>query len=289
MKNCFDSIIVIGSGSTAKKCSSYLLDKGIRLVFIESYASVFKCLSSPIKSELVQLRTIDEFSDIDNAVFNLKKGNTLVLSINNKHIFKKCLNQSDITIINFHYGYLPDYKGLNIPSWLIYNKEAFAGVTWHFVNEKIDDGKIIIQDKFRIKDGSTAFDVNKEQNLLGFELFKRFIFKSLENPEQYKNQKESIEKGKMLSRYFAKGVLPDGGYLNLEDTKEHIDRVLRSFDYKCSQLNLPLKVVFDNRIYNVDSYNICHTTNSDRSYLEDGILYLIKEGTQFEIKISICQ
>lgn len=289
MKNCFDSIIVIGSGSTAKKCSSYLLDKGIRLVFVESYASVFKCLSSPIKSELVQLRKIDEFSDIDNAVFTLKKGNTLVLSINNKHIFKKCLNQSDITIINFHYGYLPDYKGLNIPSWLIYNKEAFAGVTWHFVNEKIDDGKIIIQDKFRIKDGSTAFDVNKEQNLLGFELFKKFILKYLEYPESFINDNKSITHEKMQSRYFAKGVLPDGGYLNLEDTKEHIDRVLRAFDYKCSQLNLPLKVVFDNRIYNVDSYNICQTTNSDKSYLEDGILHLIKEGTQFEIKISLCQ
>ena len=285
MKNCFDSIIVIGSGSTAKKCSSYLLDKGIRLVFIESYASVFKCLSSPIKSELVQLRTIDEFSDIDNAVFNLKKGNTLVLSINNKHIFKKCLNQSDITIINFHYGYLPDYKGLNIPSWLIYNKEAFAGVTWHFVNEKIDDGKIIIQDKFRIKDGSTAFDVNKEQNLLGFELFKRFIFKFLENPEQYKNQKESIEKGKMLSRYFAKGVLPDGGYLNLEDTKEHIDRVLRAFDYKCAQLNLPLKVVFKNTVFAIESYTANETSEDDRCYLEDGYLYLTKEKTQFKIKI----
>ena len=285
MKNCFDSIIVIGSGSTAKKCSSYLLDKGIRLVFVESYASVFKCLSSPIKSELVQLRTINEFSDIDNAVFNLKKGNTLVLSINNKHIFKKSLNKSDITIINFHYGYLPDYKGLNIPSWLIYNKEAFAGVTWHFVNEKIDDGKIIIQDKFRIKDGSTAFDVNKEQNLLGFELFKKFILKYLEYPESFINDNKSITHEKMKSRYFAKGVLPDGGYLNLEDTKEHIDRVLRAFDYKCILLNLPLKVVFENTVFAIESYTANETSEDYRCYLEDGYLYLTKEKTQFKIKI----
>lgn len=285
MKNCFDSIIVIGSGSTAKKCSSYLLDKGIRLVFVESYASVFKCLSSPIKSELVQLRTIDEFSDIDNAVFNLKKGNTLVLSINNKHIFKKCLNQSDITIINFHYGYLPDYKGLNIPSWLIYNKEEFAGVTWHFVNEKIDSGKIIIQDKFRIHDRATAFDVNKDQNLLGFELFKKFILNYLEYPESFINDNKSITHEKMQSRYFAKGVLPDGGYLNLEDTKEHIDRVLRAFDYKCILLNLPLKVVFENTVFAIESYTANETSEDDRCYLEDGYLYLTKEKTQFKIKI----
>ena len=87
MKNSFDSIIVIGSGSTAKKCAMYLVKQGISLTYIESYASVFKCLSSPIKNDLVQLRTINEFSDIDEAVFSLKKGNTLVLSINNKHIF----------------------------------------------------------------------------------------------------------------------------------------------------------------------------------------------------------
>lgn len=285
MKNNFDTIIVIGSGSTAKKCAMYLVKKGISLVYVESYASVFKCLSSPIKNDLVQLRSINEFSDVDDAVFSLKKGNTLVLSVNNKHIFKKCLNHDDISVINFHYGYLPDYKGLNIPSWLIYNKEEYAGVTWHFVNEKIDSGKIIIQDKFRIHDRATAFDVNKDQNLLGFELFKKFILNYLEYPESFINANKSLAHENMQSRYFAKGVLPDGGYLNLEDTKEHIDRVLRAFDYKCILLNLPLKVVFENTVYYVDSYVTNETSEDDRCYLEEGYLYLTKEKTQFKIKI----
>ena len=149
----------------------------------------------------------------------------------------------------------------------------------------IDDGKIIIQDKFRIKDGSTAFDVNKEQNLLGFELFKKFILKYLEYPESFINDNKSITHEKMQSRYFAKGVLPDGGYLNLEDTKEHIDRVLRAFDYKCILLNLPLKVEFENTVFAIESYTANETSEDDRCYLEDGYLYLIKEGTQFKIKI----
>lgn len=285
MKNSFDSIIVIGSGSTAKKCAMYLVKKGISLTYIESYASVFKCLSSPIKNDLVQLRTINEFCDIDEAVFSLKKGNTLVLSINNKHIFKKCLNHDDITIINFHYGYLPDYRGLNIPSWLIYNKEEFAGVTWHFVNEKIDSGKIIIQDKFKIHERATAFDVNKEQNLLGYGLFKKFILNFIASPEQFKSKNISIAESDMQSRYFAKGVLPDGGFLNLDGSKERIDRVLRAFDYKCILLNLPLKVEFENTVYYVDSYVTNETSKDDMCYLEDGYLFLIKEGTLFKIKI----
>ena len=53
-------------------------------------------------------------------------------------------------IINMHPSLLPKYKGLNTHQRAIDNNEKFAGCTVHYVNSKLDSGKIIIQKKVRI-------------------------------------------------------------------------------------------------------------------------------------------
>ncbi len=53
-------------------------------------------------------------------------------------------------IINIHPSLLPKYKGLNTHERVIKNKEKFSGCTVHFVSEKLDSGKIIMQQKVKI-------------------------------------------------------------------------------------------------------------------------------------------
>tara|TARA_B100001123_G_C15264895_1_gene1008041 strand:- start:350 stop:934 length:585 start_codon:yes stop_codon:yes gene_type:complete len=53
-------------------------------------------------------------------------------------------------IINIHPSLLPKYKGLNTHKRAIKNREKFSGCTVHFVNEKLDSGKIILQKKVKI-------------------------------------------------------------------------------------------------------------------------------------------
>ena len=50
-------------------------------------------------------------------------------------------------IINIHPSLLPKYKGLNTHLRVIENKEDYTGCTVHFVNSKLDSGKIIFQKK----------------------------------------------------------------------------------------------------------------------------------------------
>ena len=61
-------------------------------------------------------------------------------------------------IINIHPSLLPKYKGLNTHSRALINKEKFAGCTVHYVTEKLDSGKIIMQSKVKItkKDNSVS-------------------------------------------------------------------------------------------------------------------------------------
>ena len=53
-------------------------------------------------------------------------------------------------IINIHPSLLPKYKGLNTHQRAIDNGEKYSGCTLHFVNSKLDSGKIIMQRKVKI-------------------------------------------------------------------------------------------------------------------------------------------
>ena len=52
--------------------------------------------------------------------------------------------------MNIHPSLLPKFKGLNTHQRALLNKEKYSGCTVHFVNSKLDSGKIILQKKVKI-------------------------------------------------------------------------------------------------------------------------------------------
>ena len=90
-----------------------------------------------------------------NSTFNIikKKKLDIILSVSYDQIFKKKLiNHCRLGIINFHAGNLPYYRGRSPLNWAIINDENFFGITVHYVNEAIDQGDIILQQRFVIRD-----------------------------------------------------------------------------------------------------------------------------------------
>ena len=85
-------------------------------------------------------------------LLNLKnyKINFICLAGYMKIISKKIIKNFEKKIINVHPSLLPKYKGLNTYSRILKNKEVKAGCTVHYVNEKLDNGKIIIKKIFYI-------------------------------------------------------------------------------------------------------------------------------------------
>ena len=61
------------------------------------------------------------------------------------------INKFNGKIINIHPSLLPKYKGLNTHEKAIKNKDKFSGCTVHFVDKKLDSGKIIMQKRVRIQ------------------------------------------------------------------------------------------------------------------------------------------
>ena len=67
-----------------------------------------------------------------------------------KILSKKFINKWQNRIINIHPSYLPKNKGLNPQKQVIDERAPFTGCTVHFVNEKVDSGKIILQEKVKV-------------------------------------------------------------------------------------------------------------------------------------------
>ncbi len=62
----------------------------------------------------------------------------------------KLINAFPERIINLHPSLLPKYKGLRAIERALASGDEYTGVTVHYVNEELDSGKIIIQDKVPI-------------------------------------------------------------------------------------------------------------------------------------------
>ena len=70
--------------------------------------------------------------------------------------YMKILSKSFISrfkkkILNIHPSLLPKYKGLDTFNRVLKSKDKITGCTIHYVNEKLDSGKIILQKKVLIE------------------------------------------------------------------------------------------------------------------------------------------
>ena len=67
-----------------------------------------------------------------------------------KILSKRFINKFEGKIVNIHPSLLPKYKGLHTHKKVLKNKDKFSGCTVHFVSEKLDSGKIILQKRVKV-------------------------------------------------------------------------------------------------------------------------------------------
>ena len=110
-----------------------------------------------------------------------------VLKINNINMiclagFMKILSGNFIKkfkgkILNIHPSLLPKYKGLNTHERALNNKEKYSGCTVHFVNSRLDSGKIILQKKVKISKKETKASLAKKILAQEHKLYPKAILK----------------------------------------------------------------------------------------------------------------
>ena len=90
--------------------------------------------------------------------------------------------------INLHASLLPNYRGAAPINWCLINNEAKTGVTTFFINEKIDQGDILLKEEVNISDkdnfGSLYTKLSSVGSRLLIKTIKGVLSKSLKASKQ---------------------------------------------------------------------------------------------------------
>ena len=176
-------------------------------VFISGTGSNLKSLikfsrssKSPISIDLVisnnyKAKGLDyaKIYKIKKKVFSFKNKNLSekkllsILEMNNINMiclagFMKILSKNFIKkfkgkILNIHPSLLPKYKGLNTHKRALNDNEKYSGCTVHFVNARLDSGKIILQKKVKISKKDTKSSLAKKILVQEHKLYPKAILK----------------------------------------------------------------------------------------------------------------
>ena len=189
--------MVQSTGPKKIKCAVFISGNGSNL---KSLIQLSKKKNSPISIELIisdnpkaKGLKFGKIFKISNKVFNYKNNiiaeKKIISEINNKKIkliclagFMKILSRNFIKsfkgkILNIHPSLLPKYKGLNTHKRAISNNEKYSGCTVHFVNSRLDSGKIILQKKVKISKLDTAKSLSKKILIQEHKLYPKAIRK----------------------------------------------------------------------------------------------------------------
>ena len=78
-------------------------------------------------------------------------------------------------ILNIHPALLPAFKGSHAIKDALDQKVSFTGVTVHFVDEKMDQGPVILQEQIKIRSNDTLDSLEKRVHALEHKLYPQVI------------------------------------------------------------------------------------------------------------------
>ena len=185
------------TGSNKIKTAVFISGRGSNL---RSLIKFTKTINSPISIELIISDNLKAKGLKYGKIFRIKKKifsfenkkfteNKLISTLKNNEIkiiclagFMQILSKSFIKrfkgkILNIHPSLLPKYKGLNTHKRALNDNEKYSGCTVHFVNTKLDSGKIILQKKVKILKNETENSLAKKILVEEHKLYPKAILK----------------------------------------------------------------------------------------------------------------
>ncbi len=181
------AVFISGTGSNLKNLINYSLKKNSKFKIMLIISNNAKAKGLDYAKKFKIKKKFINYSILRNAeskiLKELKKNNIQVICLAGfmKILSKDLIKNFKGKIINIHPSLLPKYKGLNTHQRAINNKEKYSGCTVHYVNSKLDSGKIILQKKVKIRKNDTAISLGKR--ILRYEhiIYKKALKKVLTN------------------------------------------------------------------------------------------------------------
>ena len=158
-------IIFIGQAAFGKEALETLLNQQENIVGVITIPDpVPQKYPNPVKesaeeNELVLLQSRSLKSQQAVAWVRELKPDLLVLAFVTSFVPQEMIDLARLGGINYHPSLLPKYRGGSAINWAIINGEKETGVSIHYIDEGVDSGPIIIQEKVAIEPDDTVKSV----------------------------------------------------------------------------------------------------------------------------------
>jgi len=177
------AVFISGTGSNLKSLVKFSKTKlsPISINFIVSNNSKAKGLNYAKKYKIKKKILNFKYKKLSEKklLSILKKNNIEMICLAGfmKILSKNFIKKFKGKILNIHPSLLPKYKGLNTHQRVLNNKEKYSGCTVHYVNAKLDSGKIILQKKVKISKNETEASLAKKILAQEHKLYPKAILK----------------------------------------------------------------------------------------------------------------
>ena len=181
------AVFISGSGSNLNSIIKNSLKKNfpikISLVISNNKKAygINYAKNNKIKFKIINSKKMIDFEN--KALIILKKKNIKLICLAGfmKVLSDKFIKDFKYKILNIHPSLLPKYKGLNVHKRVLKNKEKFSGCTVHFVTNKLDSGKIILQKRIKVAKQDNEKNLKKKILKIEHLLYPKAIKLSIKN------------------------------------------------------------------------------------------------------------
>ena len=177
------SVFISGRGTNLKSLINFSKRKSspIKIVLIitnnKNAKGIYFAKKNKIKSLFINYKNKNNAES--KILINLKSHNINFICLAGfmKILSKKIINIYKNRILNIHPSLLPKYKGLNTFENVLKNKDTKTGCTIHYVNEKLDAGKVIVQKRFYVDRKDNIFTLKKKTQSLEYLAYPEAVIK----------------------------------------------------------------------------------------------------------------
>jgi UDP-4-amino-4-deoxy-L-arabinose formyltransferase/UDP-glucuronic acid dehydrogenase (UDP-4-keto-hexauronic acid decarboxylating) len=164
----------------------------------------------------------------DLAAWVRDQGVDLLLNVHSLYVIHGAVVAAPrIGSFNLHPGPLPQYAGLNAPSWAIFHGEGRHAVTLHWMEPGIDTGPIVDSAWFEVAEDETGLSLSAKCVRAGVPLVERLLELAVHGRDAI----PAIPQDLSRRRYFGRADVPHGGAISWSRTAREIVALVRAADF----------------------------------------------------------
>ncbi len=171
---------------------------------------------------------------------------------------------------NLHASLLPQYRGAAPINWAVINGEKETGVTTFFLQQEIDTGNIILQEKINIEDEDNAGSVHDKLMDIGSQLVLKTVQQIEEN--SVTEQPQELTTSKHAPKIYKETCLIDWNKPVLEI--HNLIRGLSPYPTAFTHLDGKVLKIYKSEVILRQAQDDSALAQNDKAYLTDNKTYL---------------